>query len=118
MADPERATIPVDLTEHARELERRDREAPSGVLPVVAPTGVPWVVVSFDELKALPLDPQAAFVLSLIDGRFTVETIVDMCGLGVNGALRVFGKLLDLGVIEIRGERRAADLWGDADVDP
>ncbi len=98
VADPNRVTVPDDLMD-------ADGESPSGVLPQVPSDGVPWVVASFDELRELPLDPHAAFLLSLIDGRFTVETIVDMCGLGAQRALRIFTRLLALGVIELRDER-------------
>jgi len=47
------------------------------------------------QVKWLGLDPQAAFLLSLVDGQTTVEEVLDLCQMGRLEALRVFTELLD-----------------------
>ncbi len=51
----------------------------------VAPAKVKW----------LGLDPQAAFLLSLVDGQTTVAEVLDICQMSRLEALRVFTELLD-----------------------
>ena len=74
----ERATVPHDLGPIARAALA---EAHSDVRPVLSMDGVPWLIVTYDELREMPLDPRAGFVVSLIDGRSTVEMIVDIAAL-------------------------------------
>lgn len=47
------------------------------------------------QVKWLGLDPQAAFLLSLVDGQTTVAEVLDICQMGRLEALRVFTELLD-----------------------
>ncbi|MFW2389108.1 MAG: hypothetical protein ACN4G0_12275 [Polyangiales bacterium] len=47
------------------------------------------------KVKWLGLDPQAAFLLSLVDGQTTVDEVLDICQMGRLEALRVFTELLD-----------------------
>jgi hypothetical protein len=47
------------------------------------------------KVKWLGLDPQAAFLLSLVDGQTTVEQVLDLCQMGKLEALRVFTELLE-----------------------
>ncbi len=47
------------------------------------------------KVKWLGLDPQAAFLLSLVDGQTTVAEVLDLCQMGRLEALRVFTELLD-----------------------
>jgi hypothetical protein len=85
-----------------------DLEGPaSDVRPVVPLSAVPVVAVRLGQLVKLPLDPRAGYVLSLVDGRCDVETIVDICATEMERpeALDVLGKLLHLGVIALRGPR-------------
>ncbi|MEM8609439.1 MAG: hypothetical protein AAGF92_20220 [Myxococcota bacterium] len=52
------------------------------------------------KIKWLGLDPQAAFLLSLVDGQTTVSEVLDICQMGRLEALRVFTELLDAKAIE------------------
>ena len=61
-----------------------------GSLDYVYNLGVPAAKV-----KWLGLDPQAAFLLSLVDGQTTVDEVLDICQMGRLEALRVFTELLD-----------------------
>ena len=47
------------------------------------------------KVKWLGLDPQAAFLLSLVDGQTTVAEVFELCQMGRLEALRVFTELLD-----------------------
>lgn len=47
------------------------------------------------KVKWLGLDPQAAFLLSLVDGQTTVADVLQICEIGRLEALRVFTELLD-----------------------
>jgi hypothetical protein len=95
----ERPTIPHDLGPLARAALA---EAHSDVRPVLRRSGVPWLVVTYDELRELPLDPRAGYIVSLIDGRSTVEVIVDIATLPEGEALLILGELRRLGAIEVR----------------
>jgi hypothetical protein len=63
---------------------------------------VPWLVVTYDALRAMPLDSRDTVVLALVDGRATVEGILDMAEMAEEEALDVLAKLLRLGAIELR----------------
>ncbi len=65
---------------------------------------VPWLAVTQEGLLFLPLDPLAAYILSLVDGHCTVETILDICvpQLGRDEALSILAHLLHLGAIDLR----------------
>ncbi|MGB5809322.1 MAG: hypothetical protein WBG86_02255 [Polyangiales bacterium] len=52
------------------------------------------------KMKWLGLDPQAAFLLSLVDGQTTVDEVLDICQMGRLEALRVFTELIDAKAIE------------------
>jgi hypothetical protein len=89
----------VDLREAALDSEL---EAPtSEVRPLVPTQSIPWMLMTYDQVRTLPLDPRAAFLLSLVDGRCTVELIVEMSGFEREEALGIVGRLLHLGVIEL-----------------
>lgn len=62
---------------------------------------VPWVIVPFTRLRELALDHRAGFVLSLVDGRTSVEAIVDMAGMKEQEALAILERLLEDGVLEL-----------------
>ncbi len=57
-----------------------------------------WVfnlAVPATRVKWLGLDPQAAFLLSLVDGQSTVDQVLEACRMKRLEALRVFAELLD-----------------------
>ena len=47
------------------------------------------------KVKWLGLDPQAAFLLSLVDGQTNVAEVLELCQMGRLEALRVFTELLE-----------------------
>jgi len=76
----------------------------SAVRPVVPLFAVPWLAVTLEGLRLLPLDARAAYLLSLVDGRCTVEMILDICApeLERDEALGLLAHLLQVGAIELR----------------
>ncbi len=84
-------------------LNSKEEEERSGEVQRVLPThAVPWLIVTLDEVRRLPIDPRVGFIVSFIDGRSTVEMIVDMAGFPRALTLRILVKLLALGAIELR----------------
>lgn len=63
--------------------------------------GVPCLAVHPAEVPSLPLGPQAAFVLSRIDGGSSVEDVLDMSGLPRVETLRILYELLQQGIIRV-----------------
>lgn len=62
--------------------------------------GVLRVIMPPDQLKALSLDHRTGFLLSCIDGRSTVEDVLDVSGMQALDALRMLYDLIVQGVIE------------------
>lgn len=62
---------------------------------------VPQVAMSPEELRWLALDHRAGFLLSLVDGRCTVDEVLDMSGMPDLDALRVLMQLLQQNVIKV-----------------
>ena len=102
MSSRDRITIPVDLGQLARESERDLRATESDVRAVVPVHAVPWLVVTHDQLCRLPLDSRAGFLVSLLDGRCTVEMLLDIAGMPEDDVIQLLRSLLDLGAIELR----------------
>jgi hypothetical protein len=50
--------------------------------------------MSMNDIKGLPLDPRAGFVMSFIDGHSTLGTILDVCGLPEDELVRIAGDLV------------------------
>jgi hypothetical protein len=98
----DRITLPEDLRPFARDSERRFETASSDVRPLVPLSAVPWLVVTFEDLRRLPLDARAGFVVSRIDGRSSVEMLLDLCALPEGETLDIVAELVRLGAIELR----------------
>jgi hypothetical protein len=94
----DRPASPLDLGE----LEGEFEQSSSDIRPLMPLHAVPWFVRTVDQLKALPLDPRAALLVSLMDGRCTVEMILDMSGIREDDAIDILARMLELGVIELR----------------
>lgn len=62
---------------------------------------VPHHAVAPDQLTKLRLDHHAGFMLALVDGVLSFETIVDVCGMKRPEALRVLSFLIRKGVIAV-----------------
>jgi hypothetical protein len=60
---------------------------------------VPKVLISASEVLALRVDSRTGFVLSLVDGRTTVEAIADIAALAQEETLAVLERLRALGAV-------------------
>ncbi len=60
-----------------------------------------------DELKTMPLDGVSGFLLSLMDGATSVETILDICGLPRLIALRHLRDLCERGIVVVASGTRS-----------
>jgi hypothetical protein len=63
--------------------------------------GCPVLAVEPRRVLTLPLGPQAAFVLSRIDGQSSVEDVLDMSSFPRVETLRILYDLLQQGIIEV-----------------
>jgi hypothetical protein len=62
---------------------------------------VPRVVARVSGLDGLPIDHRMGFVLGLVDGRTSVETMIDISGMQKPEVLAIVEHLLVLGVIAV-----------------
>ena len=53
------------------------------------------------EVSLLPLDHREGFLLSLVDGVTSIETILDVCAMPADEALEILNSLVDRGVLVI-----------------
>lgn len=60
---------------------------------------VPRLVLSAAEVRALPLDHRAGFIMWLIDGRSSVEDVLDGCAMPMDEAIAILRALAAMGVI-------------------
>jgi hypothetical protein len=102
MSSSARITSPVDLSRAPPESAPEFEAADSDIRPLVRLIAVPWLIVTYDDLQKLPLDPSAGFVVSLIDGRCTVEMLLDISGMREDETIRIIGELVRLGAVELR----------------
>jgi hypothetical protein len=63
---------------------------------------VPVIVVPNTQMRWLSIDHRAGFVLSLVDGVVSVETIVDLSGMPRLDALRILHELVQQRIIALR----------------
>jgi hypothetical protein len=75
-----------------------DFVVPPRVIPM---TATPRLCMRASELVALPLDHRSGFLLSHIDGKRTVENVVDVSHLSPEDTLEALGSLIALGAITI-----------------
>lgn len=64
-----------------------------------SPSAVPRLTRSTPSLVSLPLDPNAAFIASQIDGNTTVQNILDLGTMRRSEALHALLQLVKLGVV-------------------
>jgi hypothetical protein len=64
--------------------------------------GEPVVVLSPDEMRRLPLDHRAGYLMSLMDGSMDLETVLDVSALPRQEALAVVRGLFEFGAIKFR----------------
>jgi hypothetical protein len=65
-------------------------------------TGAPIVAVSADELRRLPLDHRAGFLLSLMDGTIDLDSVIEISAMSRESALRLVRDLFESGVVAFR----------------
>ncbi len=65
---------------------------------------VPMVTVPRDQIRWLSLDHRAGFLLSLVDGRTSLEDILDMSGMPALDAMRIVFELAQQNVIGVTGK--------------
>ncbi len=63
---------------------------------------VPTVALSPDELAVLPLDGRAAMLLALLDGRSTIQVLLEIGILNPLDTLVALEELIDRGIIQLR----------------
>jgi hypothetical protein len=68
-------------------------------MPTLA--SVPRLAVTKRQLMAIPLDHRAGFVVSFVDGTYTVEMILDVCPMPRERALAILGELAEKGIIDV-----------------
>jgi hypothetical protein len=102
MTRQDRITLPEDLSPIARESERRLGASNEEVRPAVSLVATPWLVLSHVDLQRLPLDSRAGFVLSLIDGRCTVQMLLDISSMPEDETIDILRELVRLGAVELR----------------
>jgi CheY-like chemotaxis protein len=93
-SEPPRLTLELD--DPAVETPTREMRA------VVSPSMVPRLAVTADQLRELPIDPRAAFLLSLVDNRCSVGMIADVAGIPMDDAISTFAMLVQLRIVELR----------------
>jgi hypothetical protein len=101
---PDRITIPAPAlaAAAARDSAREFAAAGSDIRSILRLDAIPWLVVTYDALRELPLDPRAGFVASLVDGRCTVEVLLDISGMPEDETLEILRELVRLGAVEMR----------------
>jgi hypothetical protein len=114
MPGSERPTIapPFDPEAFARESESKLRSATgkpaeSEVVRRARPAaidraGVPSLAISFSELTSRALDHRRGFLLSLVDGSSSIDTLLDLSGMPEEEALELFAELVSLGILSLR----------------
>lgn len=99
----DRITPTVDLAPLARTSEDEGEGSPPSQVRLVAlGAAVPWLMVTLDELRELPIDPRAAYLVSLVDGHCSIEMIADVAGMPRVEVAGVFAMLARLGAVELR----------------
>src|SRR5258708_5655599 len=89
-----------DVRAPAQPAKALDDEPPSGVmLRCEVRSSVPRLAVSTADLKEMPLDHRAGFIVSFIDGKYTIEMILDACAMQREEALAILGDLAARGII-------------------
>jgi Domain of unknown function (DUF4388) len=92
------------LNQHAKKgllevAEARDRARAARAIPL---SKVPVLAVDLASLTREDFDPQEGFVLSRVNGQWDVQSILKLCPMSEEDALRIFARLLDRNVIELR----------------
>lgn len=101
LEDAPRATTASELSKEWAAVDEQECLSMIGALSTILVVAVPP-----GALRRSPLDHVSGFLLSLMDGRTDVETLLDLCGLPRLTALRHVRDLLVRGIIQSRGDAR------------
>lgn len=85
----------VRAAREARERERRTQKVPLDKIPVLKMGSMALTREAFD--------PQEGFVLSRVNGQWTVQSILKLCPMPEEDALLIFTRLVERNVIELTG---------------
>ena len=104
----------LDAYEAVLELDRLNQTAKKGLIAVVEArhrdrarrsvplTKVPVLKADLSLIKMQSLDPQEGFMLSRINGEWTVQTLLKVCPMSEEDALLVLARLIDRKLITLR----------------
>ena len=100
--------------ENVLALDRLSQDAKKGLIAVVEARNrfralervetdkIPVLKVEMAELTKMRFNPQEGFVLSRVNGQWSVDSILKTCPMGEYEALLIFSRLLERGVIELQ----------------
>ena len=88
------------LPRRSKRVDTKDGLGPVSSVPLLKFDSIVRVVKTAREIMGLPLDSRSAYVLSLIEGPMSVETIVDLSSVPEREVIVILEQLLTLGVIE------------------
>jgi hypothetical protein len=87
-------------------MPRSRADGPSGpslpTLTLASFARVPLVMMTSQEVREAKLDVASAFVLGLLDGEITVESVLDVCPLPTHHVLRILTELIEAKVVALR----------------
>jgi hypothetical protein len=79
-----------------------DRQPASGIVRRrEGLAGVPRLAISMATLMALPLDHRTGFIMSFVDGTYSIQMILDACAMKPDEALGILSDLMAKGIIEL-----------------
>jgi hypothetical protein len=64
--------------------------------------GTPVVVMAVEDLRRLPLDHRAGFLMSLMDGTLDLPTVIELSAMPHDDARRIVRDLFEAGVVVFR----------------
>jgi len=89
----------VDLVDNVDPANPFDPPSSLPPLSLTQRHAIPRVLISTEEIAALPIDHRAGFLLAHVDGMQTVAELLDVCPMPITEALRHLGTLERLGVV-------------------
>jgi hypothetical protein len=104
----------LDSYEAVLALDRLNQPAKKGLIAVfegqervrakkrVPPSKVPVLRVPLESLTLANVDPQEAFILSRINGRWDVQSILKLCPIAEDDAILAFARLLSRRIIALK----------------
>lgn len=67
---------------------------------------IPRIAMDARTISSLALDHRAGFLLSFVDGNYTIDDLLDVSGMPRVETLRIVCELLDLGVLALTPPQR------------